>query len=148
MSRFGLCLMLALLGTAGFLLTLNGCAGTAATVPPPTPMIQHVVVIFQENRTPDNLFQDSKLIAAGADIAISGVNSKGQTIPLTPIALANDYDLGHSHKSFESMYDAGKMDGADQIQVTCAPGAQNCPPPNAQFMYVNPSDVKPYFDLA
>ena len=38
-------------------------------------VIQHVVIIFQENRTPDNLFHDSVLIARGADIAISGVNS-------------------------------------------------------------------------
>jgi phospholipase C len=147
MSGFGLCLMLALLSTAGFLLSLNGCGGTAASVPPNSPVIQHVVVIFQENRTPDNLFQDSKLIAAGADIASSG-DTQGQTVPLTPIALANDYDLDHSHKAFESMYDGGKMDGAGQILVTCATGAQNCPPPNAQFMYVNPSDVQPYFQLA
>ena len=40
------------------------------------------------------------------------------------------------------------MDGADKIEVTCAPGASNCPPPNPQFMYVNPSQVQPYFQLA
>src|SRR5215472_1496384 len=34
-----------------------------------SPSIQHVVIIFQENRTPDNLFQDPNLINAGADIA-------------------------------------------------------------------------------
>ena len=50
-------------------------------------VIQHVVVIFQENRTPDNLFHDPVLISRGADIASSGENSHGQTIPLTPIDL-------------------------------------------------------------
>ena len=48
-------------------------------------VIQRVVVIFQENRTPDNLFQDPVLISRGADIVSSGVNSLGQTIPLGPI---------------------------------------------------------------
>jgi len=117
-------------------------------------VIQHVVVIFQENRTPDNLFQDSVLISRGADIASSGVNSLGQTIPLSPIDLgtvgsnSQNYDLSHAHSAFVSMYDGGKMDGADLIP--CSPAA-NCPPnahPNPQFMYVNPSDVQPYFALA
>lgn len=50
-----------------------------------------VVVIFQENRTPDNLFHG----LPNADIANSGVNSLAQTIPRQPIPLANRYDLGH-----------------------------------------------------
>ena len=44
-------------------------------------VIEHVVVIFQENRSTDNLFHDKKLIANGADIASFGLNSKGQRIP-------------------------------------------------------------------
>ncbi len=43
----------------GTLASLNGCGGSGGSTPPPPPgKIQHVVVIFQENRTPDNLFQD------------------------------------------------------------------------------------------
>jgi hypothetical protein len=73
---------------AGVLLSLNGCGGgNTVTIPPFK--IQHVVVIFQENRTPDNLFQDPALIKNGADIQNYGVNSKGQTISLSPI------DFGH-----------------------------------------------------
>ncbi len=62
-------------------------------------VIQHIVVIFQENRTTDNLFHDPVLIARGADIASSGLNSLGETIPLTPIDLGTaganpqNYDL-------------------------------------------------------
>jgi phospholipase C len=117
-------------------------------------VIQHIVVIFQENRTPDNLFQDPVLIKNGADIAQSGVNSAHQTITLSPIDLGTaganpqNYDLIHAHSAFVSMYDGGKMDGADLIP--CYP-ADNCPPkahPNPQFMYVNPADVQPYFALA
>lgn len=106
--------------------------------------IHYVVVIFQENRTPDNLFHG----LPNADIADSGVNSLGQTIPLTAVPLANDYDLSHAHQAFVKMYDGGKMDGADKVGVSCAPGATGCPPANPQFKYVNPSDVAPYFQLA
>src|SRR5262249_51360131 len=117
-------------------------------------VIQHVVVIFQENRTPDNLFQDPVLIARGADIAQQGKNSSGQTITLAPIDLGTaasnpqNYDLSHAHSAFVSMYDGGKMDGADKIP--CGPAAE-CPPnahPNPQFKYVIPSDVAPYFGMA
>jgi phospholipase C len=33
--------------------------------------LEHVVIIFQENRTPDNLFHGQALINAGADVASS-----------------------------------------------------------------------------
>jgi phospholipase C len=129
------------------LMIFNSCSGqnSGATPPPPAPgKIKHVVIIFQENRTPDNLFQDQVLISRGADIVPTGMNSLGQPVPLLPIALANTFDLSHSHDSFYAMYDGGKMDGADR--VPCVPAA-NCPP-NPQFMYVQTSDVQPYFQLA
>jgi len=117
-------------------------------------VLQHIVIIVQENRTPDNLFHDTVLISRGADIASSGLNSLGQTIPLVSIDLGTaganpqNYDLDHSHHGFVTMYDGGKMDGANL--VSCSPAAE-CPPnahPNPQFKYVLPSDVQPYFALA
>ena len=150
MSRITfLCFSLLLLAAGALLLSLNGCAGsgsTTTTIPPGA--IQHVVIIFQENRTPDNLFHDTVLMANGADIANSGVNSLGQTVPLTAGSLGVDYDLSHAHGAFIEMYDNGKMDGADLISVSCPKGVTGCPPPNPQFWYVNPSDVQPYFQLA
>jgi phospholipase C len=112
--------------------------------------VQNVIVIFQENRTPDNLFGSNPNYLPGADIATSGVNSKGQKIPLTPVKLANNYDLGHSHSSFVAMYNNGKMNGADKVQVNCLKGARGCPPANPQFKYVDNSTgtVDPYFQLA
>lgn len=113
-------------------------------------LIQHIVVIVQENRTPDNMFQDPVLISEGADIANSGLDSSGQTIPLTPIDLGtagstpDNYDLSHAHAAFVLMYDGGKMDGANEIP--CGPPA-DCPA-NPQFMYVKQSDVAPYFAMA
>jgi len=129
----------------------NGPQSLALTT---TAVFQHIVVIFQENRSPDNLFQDPVLISRGADIASSGLNSTGQTIPLSPIDLGTtganpqNYDLSHANGAFVSMYDGGKMDGASLIP--CSPAA-NCPPnahPNPQYMYVKPADVQPYFALA
>jgi phospholipase C len=135
--------------------TANASLGIAAVSP-----IQHIVIIFQENRSPDNLFQDPVLISKGADIQNYGVNSLGQKITLSPMNLGtngsnpSDYDIGHSHKSFLAMCDlnssgdACAMDGADLTNVTCNPGVPNCPPLNPQFMYVNPSEVQPYFQMA
>jgi len=103
-------------------------------------VIQHVIIMMQENRTTDNLFHGLK----GADTANYGMNSKGKKIQLTPQALANKYGLDHYHPDFVWMYDGGKMDGADLIPGDCG---TKCPP-NMQFKYVTLSDVKPYFQMA
>jgi len=132
-------------------LITNGCgAGSSGTSPvKSTPgKLQHIVIIFQENRTPDNLFHDQNLIDAGADIASSGLDSSGQTVTLAATSLGIDYNPDHSHASFLDMYDGGKMDGADKIPIGCDKNATGCPPQNAQFVYVNPSDVAPYFAMA
>src|SRR5208337_2130094 len=111
--------------------------------------INHVVIIFQENRTPDNLFHDPVLMAAGADIASVGQSSQGP-VTLTPAPLVTTYDLGHDHPAFLKACDYNPstntcaMDGADK--EGCAPHA-DCPP-NAQYQYVQQSDVQPYFTMA
>jgi phospholipase C len=102
--------------------------------------IQHVIIIFQENRTTDNLFHGLK----GADTADYGYNSKGQKITLGPMKLASNYSLDHYHPDFVWMYDHGKMDGADLIPGDCG---TKCPA-NMQFKYVPRSDVEPYFQMA
>lgn len=149
-----LCFLILLVGMSASLLSMNACgggstkgsAGGAGGVIPPG-KIQHVVVIFQENRTPDNLFHDPVLISRGADIASSGLNSQGQTIQLAPVPLGVGYDPSHAHSAFTEMYDGGKMDGADKIAIHCGVPT-NCPPPNAQYVYVQASDVGPYFQMA
>jgi len=103
-------------------------------------VINHVVIIFQENRSTDNLFHG----LPGADTASYGTNSKGHKVKLTSLPLISNYALDHTHPSFVKMYDGGKMDGADLIPVTCG---NHCPP-NPQFKYVPQSDVQPYFDMA
>ena len=125
-------------------------------------VIQRVVVIFQENRTPDNLFQGLCIPPYGSasacgtapnqyNIAQSGLSSSGQ-ITLSPIDLGTagaspqNYDLSHENSAFVEMYDGGKMDGADMIQ--CYPQINVVCPKNPQYMYVIPTDVAPYIAMA
>jgi phospholipase C len=140
------------LATAGTLATLNGCSGASggpAPPPPPQEKIQHVVVIVQENRSTDNLFQDQNLINKGADIQSFGIDSHGNTIQLQQMDIAASFDPDHSHLAFTSMCQLSsttgqcQMDGADLIKVTCPAGIQNC-----VFSYVDPAEVAPYFTMA
>jgi phospholipase C len=157
-----------LLCAAGFLVSLNGCGGSSSQkteVPPPSSAIQHVVVIFQENRSPDNLFQDPKLIAAGANIQNYGISAAqpGVHIPLAPVPLGcppadcTTYNPDHSHEpAFVDMCDLNtanntcKMDGAYKVQAFCQKAGTYClnGQGNYSYAYVQPSDVQPYFQLA
>jgi phospholipase C len=128
---------------------------------------EHVIIIFQENRTPDNLFQglctapygkasSCSTKPTGSQYNIQTKNwldkhsSTGVTQPL-PVALANTYDVGHGYTSFKQMCDLNKttgvckMDGAGDI--VCGYGT--CPT-KPQFKYVDNSTgiVNPYLDLA
>ena len=148
MSRLGYLLLSVFTMVCGtMLLVFNGCGGSATQHQNPFSggKIEHVVIIFQENRTPDNLFQDPVLVSAGADIANSGLNSSGQSIQLMAESLAVTYDLSHAHSAFVAQYDGGKMDGSNLVPVVCYVGP--CPD-NPQYFYVNPSEVQPYFQMA
>jgi phospholipase C len=118
---------------------------TACTAAAQTPFdkIKHVVIVIQENRTPDNLFQGIQRYLPKADIASSGVDSKGKVIPLTPLPLVTEFDIGHEHSDFVAMYRDGKMNGADLENC----GNAHCPL-NAPFHYVRPADVLPYWAIA
>jgi phospholipase C len=101
----------------------------------PTP-IEHVVVIIQENRTPDYLFQG----VPGADIAQYAIDSHGKRVPLRPVTLGLKHGLEHSHDAFVTDYDNGKMDGFDKnlhFSVRLRP-----------FAYAPESEVKPYHEMA
>jgi phospholipase C len=105
--------------------------------------IQHVVIIFQENRSFDNLFQGYP----GANTVSSGENSKGQTIPLQPVSLARQYIIDHGADAFFAACDGNpvgqncKMDGFD---LETSPNG----PRNPQYVYVPHTESKPYFDIA
>ncbi len=118
---------------------------------------QHIVIIVQENRTPDNMFQDPVLIGRGAAIASSGKDSTGTTVQLQPTTLGIDYDISHKNEAWVTMCDyqastgSCAMDHADMISpITCTKGSTDCPPtsPPPEFYYVQQSDVQPYWTMA
>jgi phospholipase C len=125
----------------------------------PTPF-KHVVVIFQENRTPDNLFQglcrppfgapsscSTTPTASQYNISTTGWLNKNSPTGVTnpaPVPLGNSYDLSHAHAAFLTMYDGGRMDGAGDIPCT-----GTCPT-TPQFKFVDNSTgiINPYIELA
>ncbi|HKD21673.1 MAG TPA: alkaline phosphatase family protein [Rhizomicrobium sp.] len=123
----------------------------------------HIIVVVQENRTPDNLFQglckppygtaascSTTPSATQYDILTNNWVDGASTVTPGTVPLAGPYDLGHSHGSWVSMCDltagACKMDGA--AKIVCGPTA-SCPT-TPQFRYVDNSAgiVNPYLDLA
>ncbi len=117
----------------------------ALAAPPP---FKHIVIIVQENRSVDNMFGSNPQFEPGVDVATSGVNSHGTKIGLSATPLVGCYDIGHSHPDFESLYDGGKMDGADRETVK---SERRCKlPDNPQFKFIDNTqgDVQPYFDIA
>ncbi|MBV9263604.1 MAG: hypothetical protein JO324_04720, partial [Candidatus Eremiobacteraeota bacterium] len=88
--------------------------------------IQNIVIIVQENRTVDNLFQ----LLPGANTQSWGYNHLHQVVQLQPENLAAPYDVGHQHSYWLTEYDSGAMDGFDEdpCKGTC--------PSNAAYAYV------------
>jgi len=101
---------------------------------------KHVIVIVQENRTPDNLFQGLCHPPFGTSESCSTTPNStqyniqtsnwldkhsptGVTQPL-PVLLGNTYDLNHSHGAFDLQCDANpssgacRMDGAGDVSCT------------------------------
>ncbi|MGB8964270.1 MAG: alkaline phosphatase family protein [Candidatus Cybelea sp.] len=110
--------------------------------------IQHIVYIVQENRSFDNLFQDYP----GADTVSSGKDSRGQTVALKPVSLADEYEIDHSAQAmFAACNGTGKLPGTDcrmngfnREQFCCGPIGIKYP----MYVYVPHKDSKPYFDMA
>ncbi|MBV8345585.1 MAG: hypothetical protein JO190_11450, partial [Candidatus Eremiobacteraeota bacterium] len=107
--------------------------------------IEHVVYIVQENRSFDDMFAGYP----NADTASSGKTSKGQRIKLTPVSLADQYEIDHSANAmFEACDGTGKlpgtkcrMDGFDREMLYGGP-------PHGQYVYAPHSETKPLFDIA
>jgi hypothetical protein len=144
--------------TAGAL-ALAACGGggsggspvpTRSTAPTPTPtptkvpamqLPTHVVVVIQENRSFDNLFQGYP----GADTQNYGLNQSNEKVPLKPVALDAPFDVEHEHTTFVAEYAAGRMNGWPLAHVSCNGAACKEATP---YAYVRHSDVKPYWNLA
>jgi phospholipase C len=123
--------------------TINGIH---LTRPHASGKIQHVVVIVQENRSFDDLFQGYQ----GADTRSYGYDSSNHKIKLKPIPLEAGYDLDHSSRGFfEACNGTGsvpgtncRMNGFNLEWASCS----GCTDP--QYGYVPHSETEPYFDIA
>lgn len=118
---------------------LAGCGSGHSNSTPPVPTassrIQHIVVIMQENRSFDNLFNGFP----GADTATSGM-SKGVSVTLQSVPFEQGTDVDHSHPGWWKDWDNGAMDGFAH--------ASSYPIPNLPYGYVPQSETAPYWTLA
>src|ERR1700674_414651 len=132
------------------LLFLIALAATFAPGQTYNTQIKHVIVIVQENRTPDNLFQDSVLTANGADIIAPQTGGKcGSTyVPLQKTPLQVCFDPDHGHGGFNDSYNQGLMNNACHDIPKEDQNCRNKYGTEAQYSYVQSSDVAPYFQIA
>jgi phospholipase C len=111
-------------------------------VPTNATTIKHIVVIMQENRTTDNLFNGFP----GADTVLTATQ-KGKAVTLQPVTLEQGSDVDHSHIGWVAAYDNGLMDNfASGTANAFFPGTY--PVPNFPYAYVPQSETVPYFTLA
>jgi phospholipase C len=122
---------------------------TASPTPAPTgsPLgaIKHVVLIVQENRSVDNLFQGYP----GANTVASGQISTGLTVQLVPIPIHVGFDVSHGLPDFLAACDGGpqgincRNDAFDRERL-----AGQSMQPYPAYSYVPQSDTQLYFQLA
>lgn len=107
--------------------------------------IAHVVILIQENRTFDNLFNGFP----GSDTVTEGLDHTGGEVQLVPRSMTDVYDPSHSYQSLLQEYDNGKMDGFDLNPVnTTVAGGTGGTPPNYVYGYVLQSQSTIYWQLA
>jgi phospholipase C len=114
-------------------------AATSTPAASPTPFaapnpIRHVVIVIQENRSFDNLFNGYP----GANTVSSAVESNGSTIQLATIPFEYPKDLDHSHVNFLREYANG------HLYFDLYPSN----PPNLAYGKVPAAETQPYFALA
>lgn len=121
---------------------------------------QHIVLIVQENRTPDNLFQGLCLLPYGGayacgtganqfDIQGYGFDRNGAGIRLSAVPLGNTYDPPHTHTDFEAMCNPSETTYYPCSQNTGLP-TTGCPA-SCSFEYVDPNStptIQPYLYMA
>jgi phospholipase C len=153
-ARFILCALLLAACSPGFHSASDGASsltpnGRVAVRMPSTSSsggkIQHVVIIIQENRSFDNLFQGFP----NANTASSGQNSKGETIKLKPVSLGTQYVIDHSVAAFLAACNGtGSYPGTDCQMNGFDKEESFGGPSNPEYVYVPHDESKPYFDMA
>jgi phospholipase C len=107
--------------------------------------IQHVVIIFQENRSFDNMFNGYP----GADTQAWGLDHLGARVRLTRISETVPYDISHTHAAWQTEYDHGKLDGWDLEVSTPCGTPHTCPPADRRAYGMLPrKETQPYWAMA
>lgn len=116
--------------------------GGPSPTPYPTPSpggpqpIQHIVVIVQENRSVDNLFNGFPGMNTVTSWPVDGTVEN-----LAQISLATRCDPGHSHAAFVREFNNGLMDGWGGGTTMCGGGETL---PNGDYAYVDPAETAIY----
>lgn len=112
--------------------------------------ITHVIIVVQENRTPDNLFQG----LPGANTQNYGLDSNGNQVPLHQKWLGWSGDISHEHANFIRECNAlssnpavCQMNGWNRAVAT-GTGCESPPNDDCPYAYVPRPGVQPYFDMA
>ncbi|MBV9647910.1 MAG: hypothetical protein JO043_10640, partial [Candidatus Eremiobacteraeota bacterium] len=108
-----------------------------------TGTVQHVVIIVQENRSFDNLFNGYP----GADTVAYGMVAGRGRVRLRPLSLAAPYGISHLSRDFFAACDGTargrscKMDGFDREVFAGAPR-------DLPYSFVPHDETKLYFEMA
>ncbi|HEY1676288.1 MAG TPA: alkaline phosphatase family protein [Candidatus Sulfotelmatobacter sp.] len=127
---------------------------------------EHIVIIIQENRTPDNMFQglcsspfgkstscSINPSATQYDIQTSNWLDKTATGGVrqpASIALANTYDVSHSHDGFSTTCDLNKTTGVCRMDGAASTTCTGTCATNPHYKYVDNSKsiLNPYLTMA
>jgi hypothetical protein len=129
--------------------TLSGCNGGGPSIGPPVALqlpqtagradtkraIENLIVVIQEDRSFDNLFSGYP----NANAPTKGLTSTGKYVRLRPITLKREMPCFGGDRSFQTIYDNGKMDGwnlLDHLHPLCS------------YTRVERSETQPYWSLA
>ncbi|HEY2474188.1 MAG TPA: alkaline phosphatase family protein, partial [Candidatus Cybelea sp.] len=152
-----------------FGVALAGCGGSAASSLAPAALlpqssssgspIKHVVIVIQENRSFDNLFDcftGTDCVKYGKERVMQNgrwVDKRVTLFEQDLVPKANNIDIGHCYWSFIHAYDNGNMDGFNLDSKGVCP--RNWPKPKnvkqigtLAYNYINPSEITPYWDMA
>jgi phospholipase C len=134
------------------------------------PHFQHIIIVVQENRTPDNLFGAAGYpcgtevpFETGADIENGGYGDVPQSnntvvyepicntsLPLSswdtnlPVNLQTIIDPDHGYIGWGTDYDGGNLDGFCHEYQNYSLYLSTCP----SYSFVQRSDAQPYVDIA
>jgi phospholipase C len=145
-----------------FAVTSQSAWAQPATYTPP-PHFSHIVIIVQENRSPDTLFGGAPIVSSpvcggfngfkpSVDLANGGANNYSGLMMCSPLTEVTDLNTGggsHSNEDWQGQWDNGLMDGAcnpiTDPNVDCG---ETTGPPNKPYTYVVQSVIQPYLDIA